>query len=104
MEVKFSKAEGRYMVAKQKISPGEVLVVDTPYITSLFSPYNLSHCSQCFKRVTEESRVPSPYSDKVVYCSSECQQRNLPSHQYECGVLDIIDSPEIGRMATLAYR
>ena len=65
MEVKFSKAEGRYMVAKQKISPGEVLMVDTPYITSLFSPFTLSHCKFCFKRVPENSRVSWPGCDKV---------------------------------------
>ena len=65
VEVKTSKAEGRYMVAKQKISPGDVLVVDTPYITSLFSPYGQSHCSLCFKRVSEEWKVCCPYCDKV---------------------------------------
>ena len=53
VDVKFSKAEGRYMVAKQKISPGDVLMVDRPYITSLFRPFSQSHCNLCFKRLQE---------------------------------------------------
>ena len=41
----------------------------------------------------------------MIYCSEECQQSNyLTNHRYECGLLDVIDNQEIGRMATLAYR
>ena len=54
----------------------------------------------------EESSVWShSASVQVVYCSEECQQSNyLTNHRYECGLLDVIDNQEIGRMATLAYR
>ena len=51
--MKFSKTEGRHLVAKQKILPGDVLIVDTPYITSLFQDYQSTHCNYCFKRLGE---------------------------------------------------
>ena len=105
VDVKFSKAEGRYMVAKQKISPGDVLMVDRPYITSLFRPYSQSHCNLCFKRLEDGCSVCCPGCDAVLYCSPGCQQENWrEGHQYECGLLHIIDNDQIGRMATLAYR
>jgi hypothetical protein len=38
------------MVARQKILPGEVIMVDRPYATSLFSTFYSSHCLHCFRR------------------------------------------------------
>ena len=105
VDVKFSKAEGRYMVAKQKISPGDVLMVDRPYITSLFRPFSQSHCNLCFKRLQEGCSVSCPGCSAVLYCSMECQETNYrEGHRYECGLLHVIDNDQIGRMATLAYR
>ena len=65
LDVKFSKAEGRFLVAKQRINPGDVLVVDTPYITTLFGEYQNTHCNYCFKRLPESSAVNCPTCDKV---------------------------------------
>ena len=93
------------MVAKQKISPGDVLMVDTPYITSLFRPFSQSHCNLCFKRLQEGCSVPCPGCSAVLYCSAACQETNYrEGHRYECGLLHVIDNDQIGRMATLAYR
>ena len=128
--MKFSKTEGRHLVAKQKILPGDVLIVDTPYITSLFHDYQDTHCHYCFKRL-DDNYVPSPVCDKVSliiidfrlitysyffiinsfnkikvkFCCAECLGICYhETHKYEGGLLHIIDSPDIGRMATLAYR
>ena len=39
------------------------------------------------------------------YCSEVCLQYNYCTvHRWECGVLEYVDSQDIGRMATLAYR
>merc|ERR1712128_279936 len=54
VEVKMCPKEGRYMVAKQKIVPGDVLMVDTAYATSLFEDYYKSHCNHCFIRIKNE--------------------------------------------------
>ena len=64
LQVKFSKTEGRHIVAKQKILPGDVLIVDTPYISSLFPEHQATHCHHCFKRL-DDNCVPSPVCDNV---------------------------------------
>ena len=53
VDVKFSKAEGRYMVAKQKIVPGDVLVVEPAFSTSLFREFYSTHCLHCFETIKE---------------------------------------------------
>jgi len=104
LEVKFSKTEGRHIVAKQKILPGDVLMVDTPYIASLFPEHQDTHCHHCFRRLGEDC-VPSPICDNVKFCRVECLGISYhETHKYEGGLLHIVDSPDIGRMATLAYR
>ena len=62
--MKFSKTEGRHIVAKQKILPGDVLIVDTPYIASLFPEHQDTHCHHCFRRLGDDC-VPSPICDNV---------------------------------------
>jgi hypothetical protein len=49
-QVRYCEREGRHMVARTKILPGEVIMVDPPYSTSLFSAFYHSHCLHCFKR------------------------------------------------------
>jgi len=104
VEVKTSAKEGRHMVAKQKILPGDVLIVDTAYTTSLFGNHYSSHCLTCMSRIVG-TPVSCPGCDKVKFCSPECLALGYySSHRWECPVLEYIDSEDIGRMATLAYR
>jgi len=104
VEVKTCPKEGRYMVAKQKIVPGDVLMVDTAYATSLFEDYYKSHCNHCFIRIKDEP-VRCPTCDMVKFCSTPCMATNyLKVHRWECPVLEYVDNTDIGRMATLAYR
>merc|ERR1712123_431711 len=75
VEVKMCPKEGRYMVAKQKIVPGDVLMVDTAYATSLFEDYYKSHCNHCFIRIKDEP-VRCPTCDMVKFCSTPCMATN----------------------------
>ena len=54
-------------MAKQKIVPGDVLIVDEPYISTLFRDHQPTHCYHCFRRLPSEPGdcVPSPHCDKV---------------------------------------
>ena len=54
-------------MAKQKIVPGDVLIVDEPYISTLFRAHQPTHCYHCFRRLPSEPGdcVPSPHCDKV---------------------------------------
>ena len=42
------------MVAKQKILPGDVLVVEPAFSTSLFRDFYSTNCLHCFQRLPEE--------------------------------------------------
>ena len=66
VQVKSSTNEGRYMVAKQKIVPGDVLMVDTAYSTSMFEGYYPTHCNLCFIRLKEDC-VPCPTCNTVSF-------------------------------------
>lgn len=105
VEVKSSADEGRYFSAVQKINPGDVLVVDRPYSSSLFHTHYSTHCLNCFRRLQEETALHCPSCNKVKFCSQTCLETCFnKTHRWECGVLELIDNEEIGRMATLAYR
>lgn len=41
------------MVAKQKIVPGDVLVVEPAFSTSLFREFYSTHCLHCFETIKE---------------------------------------------------
>merc|ERR1712198_684269 len=75
VEVKSSTNEGRYMVAKQKIVPGDVLMVDTAYSTSMFEGYYPTHCNLCFIRLKEDC-VPCPTCNKLDMHDNKLPQRS----------------------------
>ena len=70
------------MVAKQKILPGDVLVVEPAFSTSLFREFYSSHCLHCFQRLTENP-VCCPGCPTVGFCfiykNYRNQQENLLS-------------------------
>jgi len=104
VEVKQSAEEGRYLSAKQRILPGDVLIVDQPYITSLFSTHYKTHCLNCMRRLTDVF-VECSFCKLVRFCDETCYNEAFQkSHRWECNVLEIIDNDDIGRMATIAYR
>ncbi|XP_055544486.1 SET and MYND domain-containing protein 4 [Wyeomyia smithii] len=80
--------EGRFARTKSDLKPNTILLLEKPHVSVLLEEYSLSHCSNCFKRVT----VPiccSQCSD-VIFCSEECEKMATTTyHQYECGFLPI---------------
>lgn len=93
------------MVAKQKILPGDTLVVDHSYATSLFCQYYPTHCYTCVSRIKDDDCISCPGCRKVKFCSKECFSIGYHTiHKWECRVLEFMDNEEIGHMATLAFR
>jgi len=104
VEVASDELEGRHMIAKQKINPGDVLVVDRAYSTSLFRDFYQTHCLNCFRRLKKEY-INCPTCNQVKFCNADCYSESYNStHRWECGVLELMDNEEIGKMATIAYR
>ncbi|CAG8493313.1 21207_t:CDS:10 [Cetraspora pellucida] len=80
--VKTCESSGRGIYAMQKISPGDLIIQDTPY-AAVVDDANISvACSGCFSK---GGRLLCCSSCNVIhYCSEECQRKDRPYHQHEC--------------------
>jgi SET and MYND domain-containing protein 4 len=47
----YNEEEGRFAVAKSKISVAEPIIVEKPHCSVLLESFNKSHCDSCFKRL-----------------------------------------------------
>ncbi|XP_065336903.1 SET and MYND domain-containing protein 4-like [Cloeon dipterum] len=62
---------GRKVVAAQDISPGEVILVEEPVVSSLKNDSEWTHCAQCYKFCL--SLMPCETCRKISFCSDECK-------------------------------
>lgn len=93
---------GRYLVAKEDIKIGEVLVVEEPYCSVVNSKYLTSHCHFCCQRA--EVPVPCIECSNVVYCSLKCQEASWNTyHSIECPILPLVSELD-SDIAHLALR
>ncbi|CAB3379681.1 Hypothetical predicted protein [Cloeon dipterum] len=68
---------GRKVVAVQDISPGEVILVEEPAVSSLKNDSEWTHCAQCYKFCL--SLMPCETCRKISFCSDECRVIDLIS-------------------------
>ena len=81
---------------------GELIIVEKPYATVLYSKFYPTHCLTCFKRLGKTIK-DCPGCDQAKFCSVDCQDANR-THWAECGQLDLLQDEELGRMALMVYR
>ncbi|XP_076048660.1 protein-lysine N-methyltransferase SMYD4-like [Oratosquilla oratoria] len=99
-----SKEKGCTLVANRDIRPGEVLIVDSPYVSVLSPEHYDSHCLHCFRRLPPQP-LPCSTCAKVSYCSESCRDASWTSlHYTECRVLNLLDDATLGKMGLLTYR
>ena len=83
VDIRNTESQGRHVVAREAIKPGEVIAVDNAIIGSLVaSKYstNCLHCTASMVRI-----FPCPHCSLVRFCSFQCQQAAMESyHGYEC--------------------
>ncbi|KAL7288919.1 hypothetical protein TKK_0016885 [Trichogramma kaykai] len=86
LAIKYSSKWGRHIVAARRIDPGEVLVLEPSYFTSVSMWGNYMFCSHCTKQTW--ASVPCKSCVFNVYCSDKCKSEAWKKyHQYECNVL-----------------
>merc|ERR1719221_277265 len=103
VKIKYHPDKGRYLVAENDISPGEMLLVEKPYSSILLPEYYSSHCQTCYQRVL--AAMPCWCCSKVRFCSDECRLDAWESfHKIECQQLDLITGANLGKNAMLAFR
>ena len=66
---------------------GELLIVERPFATVLYSEYSKSHCIQCFARLSEcdaTGQIKCQGCDQAIFCSQQCKDADQV-HWAECG-------------------
>ena len=84
IKIAYDDVRGRYGVATRDLSPGHVILQESPVAAVLKPQFCLQYCDTCLTRVTQ-CPVPCPRCCHVVYCSATCRDVSLGSyHPYEC--------------------
>ncbi|CAG0920973.1 unnamed protein product, partial [Notodromas monacha] len=83
-----SGGAGRRIIAAKDIIPGQILVVDDPYVSCLESKAEGTHCHQCFEY--SDSMIPCHNCSTVMFCSEQCRTAAETYHKRECPILHFL--------------
>lgn len=86
----YTESSGRHLIARERISPGEVIAVDEAALQVLTPDTVGTHCSHCMAATLAPLHCPECHG--VVFCSEVCRSAALESyHRYECrlGLVDL---------------
>ncbi|RXG60755.1 Histone-lysine N-methyltransferase SMYD3 [Armadillidium vulgare] len=103
VEVKINEKTDIGLYATKDIDPGDVIIVEKPYVSALYRENIETRCINCFKRF--KSSIPCDTCTRVWFCSEEClKEAKAGFHSSECKVLHLLYEKNIGRMAPLVFR
>ncbi|KAB7506023.1 SET and MYND domain-containing protein 4 [Armadillidium nasatum] len=103
VHVKIDEKTGRGLYAKREIEPGDVIMVEKPYVSALNLPNFETHCNNCFKRF--KTPVPCDACSRVWFCNEMCLEEAKDGfHSSECPVLNLLYDKTIGSMGIIAFR
>lgn len=95
VEIKSAPAQGRFVVAKKDLEPGDLLAVDSPDVRMPGQDFVRTHCWNCL--VSTRAQYACPACSGVIFCSPRCQeQADQVYHRYECGNTDLLYQSKIG--------
>ncbi|CAL4069858.1 unnamed protein product [Meganyctiphanes norvegica] len=104
--LEYKPDRGRFLVATKDINPGEVVVYEKPFSSTLLlnnKEILNTHCYYCLALCL--TPLPCPTCKLVVFCSDTCQKSGLlENHHVECSSLPMLADLEIGRNAILAHK
>jgi len=102
VQIKFGEGRGRYGVAGRDIKIGELIAIETPFVSLIDKEFSKNHCWNCL--LCTKSPIPCDTCSGVVYCSKECRQNADDTyHKYECLYTDILYQAHLGAWH-LAFR
>jgi len=85
-DVKYNKVQGRYIVAKEKIRPGEMILVEEPLTWTLNPLMSGETCLYCINSA-KKTLIPSSLNESAVLCCLDCFQTEHPAMP-EARILD----------------
>ncbi len=101
-DVDFTEHQGRFIVAKRDMAPGEIVLIEKPFASVLLLQHSLNYCHHCFNRVI--APIPSARSCLVIFCSERCKTSAESYHQFEWPSLDLMLKSGVGKFGYLALR
>ena len=78
IDVVYTPEQGRHLIAKRRIKPGEIVLIEKPFASVVLDNRYYSHCHHCFKR--DITTLPCPGCATAKFCSKECQGAALDSY------------------------
>ncbi|KAB7496287.1 Histone-lysine N-methyltransferase ASHR1 [Armadillidium nasatum] len=93
VEVNVKEKTDRGLYATKDIDPGDVIMVEKPFVSVLCRENFETHCINCFKRL--KSPIPCDTCSRVWFCSEECLKDTNGLHSSECRVLHLLYESEI---------
>lgn len=104
IDLRFSPDKGRYFVATQDLSPGDVVLREEPYAAVLEAIFRVNHCAYCLKKTA--TPIPCYECATVQFCCESCRDMSWNEyHSIECGILGYLEpSKYLGKMPHLALR
>ncbi|XP_015187287.1 PREDICTED: SET and MYND domain-containing protein 4-like [Polistes dominula] len=95
---------GRHAVAKKKILPGEILIIERPHCALLLDEYRLNHCFFCFSKMIVPIPAACNVCSCVSYCSTRCRDKDAQLHIRECSLLPVLWLSQASITCILALR
>lgn len=81
-----SSDRGRHVVsanASSTLKPGTIILIEQAYASVLLPSAWSTHCHLCLRRINH-LLFPCSQCTRAVYCSSDCLQRSIMWHAFEC--------------------
>lgn len=86
IDISFFESMGRGIVATEDIQPGQVLVVEDPYMTNLDKKNYNFRCFHCC--ALNLAMIPCKTCTYVMYCNEKCRNESWKQgHEFECGIM-----------------
>lgn len=90
LTMKTSPQKGRYIVTTEDLKPGQIIVIEEPFINSLEKEHRYRKCSNCFAEKFL-NLIPCKTCTCTMYCSQECLIESKKTfHQFECPIAEYI--------------
>ncbi|CAG0917205.1 unnamed protein product [Notodromas monacha] len=102
LHLTYTQEEGYYFEATRKILPGELVIVETPVGSALYTDKWKSHCFHCTKKAI--AGLPCQTCNLVTFCSDACLEKGMKYHSVQCS--HMIELYQFGNAdgALLAYK
>lgn len=90
LELKTDSIRGRYITTNEDISPGSVIIVESPFVKILSSDCIYQRCTNCLAKQFF-NLIPCPNCTKAMFCSDKCMREAFDCfHQFECPIIDCL--------------